>query len=105
MNLSTSWWSSFFTGLSASVVSRLNNPQQTLLEADFIQKALQLQPGATIGDLPCGSGRLMIELTKRGFQARGLDISSELIESAIRSANEAGVSLQTEVGNERAHLG
>lgn len=99
MNSSTPWWSSFFTGLSASVVSRIANPAQTEQEAKFIAKLLQLQPAATIGDVPCGNGRLLIELAKQGFQTRGIDISQELITAAKSSASDAGVSVEVHVGD------
>ena len=99
MSSSSSWWSNFFTGLSADVVGRISNPKQTVLEADFIQKMLQLKPGAIIGDIPCGDGRLLIDLAKRGFQMRGIDISEKLVDSARRSASDVGVRAQVDLGD------
>jgi SAM-dependent methyltransferase len=98
-DMNTSWWSNFFTGMGAEVVSRLNHPNQTRQEADFIQKVLQLTPGATIGDVPCGDGRLLVEFAKRGFRARGIDISSDLIASAKRSASSQETSILADSGD------
>jgi SAM-dependent methyltransferase len=95
----STWWSNFFNGLSADVVSRISNPKQTVLEADFLQKELQLHPNAVIADIPCGDGRLLLELSKRGFQVRGIDISKELVQKAKSSVSELGIVADIEVGD------
>ncbi|MGZ3686771.1 MAG: SAM-dependent methyltransferase [Bdellovibrionota bacterium] len=93
------WWSDFFQGLSAEVVRRVCNSEQTQNEADFIFQHLQLPTGAVVGDVPCGDGRLAIALAKKGLRVRGLDISPELIRAAGETAFREGVSLQLEVGD------
>ena len=102
MNSSVSWWSNFFNGLSAEVVTRLYSSEQTLREANFIQTALRLGPNDTVADVPCGDGRLSILLAKRGFRVRGLDLSEDLIGSAERSACAQDVSVEFKPGDMKA---
>lgn len=42
----------------------------------------ELKPGASILDCPCGTGRFIPLLTKKGFRYTGGDISVEMIEEA-----------------------
>src|SRR5215831_12352614 len=42
-------------------------------------------PGADVLDAGCGSGRYAIELARRGYVVRGVDLSSDLIEVAQRA--------------------
>ena len=46
-------------------------------------------PGSEILDAGCGTGRYAIELARRGYVVHGMDLSSDLIEVAMR-ANGAG---------------
>jgi SAM-dependent methyltransferase len=43
-------------------------------------------PGAELLDAGCGTGRYTLELARRGYVARGIDMSPELIDVAKRSA-------------------
>ena len=42
-------------------------------------------PGASVLDAGCGTGRYAIELGRRGYVVRGIDLSTHLIEEAKRS--------------------
>jgi SAM-dependent methyltransferase len=44
-----------------------------------------ITPGAEVLDAGCGTGRYAIELARRGYVVRGLDLSPELIEVATRA--------------------
>lgn len=61
-------------------------PGQTLREVDFLQAALNPQPGARVLDVGCGYGRHAIELVQRGLAVTGLDLSLPLL---IRAADES----------------
>jgi len=61
-------------------------PAQTQREAGFVTDSLELQPGAHLLDIACGYGRHAMELSARGFQVTGLDLSLALL---IRAADEA----------------
>lgn len=55
------------------------------LELSLIDKALKKAgtiPPASILDLPCGTGRLSLYLSRRGYQVTGMDISREMIDRA-----------------------
>lgn len=84
----TEWWKEFFSGLSVDMWRLAVTEDQTRMEADFIQKMLQLTPPATVLDVPCGSGRLAIELASRGFTMSGVDISPQFLEEARTLVNE-----------------
>lgn len=47
-----------------------------------------LAPGPTVLDAGCGTGRVAIELTRRGFAATGLDIDAAMLASARAKAPE-----------------
>lgn len=51
----------------------------TVNEVNFLIWALGLQPSDRILDLACGSGRHVVELTARGYDVVGVDISPELV--------------------------
>lgn len=89
--MQTNWWKDFFHGVALDFWRAVVSDQQTSAEAEFIQKQLQLTDGAKLLDVPCGNGRLSIELARRGFQLRGVDIASEFIAEAKTAATEAGV--------------
>jgi SAM-dependent methyltransferase len=63
-------------------------------ECDFIEKTLELAPGARVLDLCCGQGRHAIELAKRGFAVTGADLSEHLLGIARGAAEEAGVEVR-----------
>jgi SAM-dependent methyltransferase len=82
----TNWWENFFHGVALDFWRAVVSEEQTRAEAEFIRKQLQLSPGAKVLDVPCGNGRLSIELAQRGFQLTGVDIASEFIaEGKLRS--------------------
>lgn len=65
--------------------------KNTVREVDFLVEELALQPGCSILDVGCGTGRHSIELAKRGYALTGLDLSAEMLAHAERSARAAGV--------------
>lgn len=82
------WWENFFSGIALDFWRGALTEEQTRAEADFIQKQLQLATGAKILDVPCGNGRISLELAKRGFEPAGVDIAAEFIaEARTESAN------------------
>lgn len=90
------WWNDFFTGLVAESIRRMSSDTQTLLETDFLVQSLELAPGASILDVPCGNGRLSLALASRGYNVTGVDISSDLLDDAHRSAREKHLSASFE---------
>ena len=53
-------------------------------------------PGAKILDVPCGAGRLPIELASLGYQVTGVDINLILLGESKRKAEERGLQITLE---------
>lgn len=81
------WYRNFFEGTPLDVWSGLIR-EHTSAEADFLQDVLDLRRGNKVLDVPCGDGRLCIELSLRGYDMTGLDISQEYLLRA-REQSEA----------------
>ena len=81
------WYEDFFHGVPLDLWRQAIPPEQTMAEADFLVKALRLDPGSHLLDVPCGNGRLAFELAKRGYGVTGVDISEEFIEEARSQLN------------------
>src|SRR5262245_56569420 len=56
-------------------------------------------PGTRLLDASCGTGRYAGELARRGYAVEGVDLSSELIETARQSARGHGHSVSFRVGD------
>ena len=85
------WWENFFHGVALDFWRAAVSDEQTRAEADFIAKQLQLTDAAKVLDVPCGNGRLSIELAKRGFELTGVDIATEFMVEAKSNSTQAGV--------------
>jgi cyclopropane fatty-acyl-phospholipid synthase-like methyltransferase len=80
------WFETFFEGLALDMWRGAVTPEQTAREADFLATHLQLQPGMSVLDVPCGNGRHAIELAKRSIRMTGVDLSAGFFEEARRNA-------------------
>ena len=87
------WWKDFFHGLVVEFWRAAMPPESTAAEADFYEKFLGLSPGARVLDVPCGDGRLALELARRGCRVTGVDISEEFLEAARGSAGNSGLAI------------
>ena len=93
MSVPANWYENFFHGVSLDLWRKAISPEQTKREADFLVKALQCADGSHLLDVPCGNGRLSLELTRRGYRVTGVDIAAEFIEEA-----QSQVKLHTDAG-------
>jgi len=82
MSNQTAWWREFFSGPALDFVQNSRDEEQTQEEAGFVQQALGLPLDSRILDVPCGGGRLSLELSSRGYRVTGVDISLPLLEAA-----------------------
>ena len=101
MQVSTEWWTTFFSGLVVETIGPMYPESVTRADADFIQKQLSLEPGACLLDVPCGEGRLSLELASRGFRLSGVDLTPPLIEAARSKAIARGLDVSFGVGDMR----
>ena len=73
--MNPNWFETFFEGLALDMWRGACTPEQTAREADFLTDRLELQPGMTVLDVPCGNGRHTIELAQRhGERLRFADL-------------------------------
>ena len=67
--MQTNWWENFFHGVALDFWRAAVSDEQTRADADFIAKQLQLPANAKVLDVPCGNGRLSLELAGRKISA------------------------------------
>jgi SAM-dependent methyltransferase len=87
MSETTNWWATFFSGLALESQRSMYPPEHTAADASFLEKVLCLGPGAKVADVPCGNGRISLELARRGCLVTGVDLCGELIDDAKQAAS------------------
>ena len=87
------WWTDFFSGLCLDFILSSRNEEQTRAEMGFIQRALGLPTRSRVLDVPCGAGRLSLELASFGYRVTGIDQSPQLLQSAGTSAATRGLTV------------
>ena len=87
------WYESLFENYGEKYESE-PFAQGTVGECDFIEQELGYKKDLKIIDIGCGTGRHAIELTKRGYQVTGIDLSESLLEKARKKAAEQGLEIQ-----------
>jgi SAM-dependent methyltransferase len=100
--MTNNWWENFFHGVALDFWRAAISEQQTRAEADFINTQLQLPVGARVLDVPCGNGRLAIELSAFGFVLTGIDLAAEFLEEARRNADARGITVDWRQSEMRA---
>ncbi|MGM0556234.1 MAG: methyltransferase domain-containing protein [Myxococcota bacterium] len=68
--------------------------RQTKREVDFLERSLRINDDMRLLDLACGFGRHSIELTRRGFEVAGLDLSMPLLKKALTEAKKQSLSIK-----------
>lgn len=99
--MSADWYTTFFSGLALEFWRRANPPEATAAEAAFLAEVLALDEGGAVLDVPCGNGRLALELARRGAHVTGVDIAGEFIAEARAGASAAGVEIAWHSGDMR----
>lgn len=101
INTKNEWWSDFFKGLFLEVQDGFHTAEVTVRQADNIVKLLEPEPGAKIIDVPCGGGRLAIELASRGYKLAGVDITEALMDRGRKRAVEKKLDIEWILGDMR----
>lgn len=65
----------------------------TVGECDFIENEINFNKQTRILDIACGTGRHSIELTKRGYNLTGIDLSDSLLKRAKEKAFEQNLKI------------
>lgn len=85
------WWNDFFSGLVVEFWQAAMTPEMTHAEASFLAQRLSLATGDRVLDVPCGDGRLALELAERGCRVTGVDISEGFLKAGRAEAKARGL--------------
>ena len=80
--------------LIAPIYDRVNGEIDYSLWADFILECQKRHSDLTpelVLDLGCGTGKMTVELARRGFDMTGVDYSYEMLDIARERAREVGI--------------
>jgi len=97
--VSDNWYEYFFQGINCEMWEMAMPWEITRQEVDFLQGELNLSPGERILDIPCGLGRHAIELSKRGFNVTGVDISETFVQALSEKINAENLSVRVIQGD------
>jgi 2-polyprenyl-3-methyl-5-hydroxy-6-metoxy-1,4-benzoquinol methylase len=87
------WYESLFQDYGQTYDSECFT-QGTIGECDFIEKELDFNKSVKILDVGCGTGRHSIELTKRGYNITGIDLSESMLQKARDKAKENNLDIK-----------
>ena len=79
------WYESLFENYGKKYDNEIYT-QGTIGECDFIEAELKSDKTLKILDVGCGTGRHSIELTKRGYEVTGIDLSESQLSRAKEKA-------------------
>jgi len=85
------WWAAFFAGPWIDAQRAAWSEDESQSDADAAEELLQLAPGSDVLDVPCGEGRVSLELAARGHRVHGIDLTGPLLETARARAAERGL--------------
>jgi SAM-dependent methyltransferase len=84
------WWEEMFEAAGWQQVQLgWDSAEDADDQVDRIVRALKLEPGMRVLDVPCGTGRIASRLAERGYEAVGVDITDRFLE--VARARDDGV--------------
>jgi len=86
------WYESLFENYSQKYDNE-NFTQGTFGECDFIENELDYDKTLKILDVGCGTGRHSIELSKRGYNVTGIDLSDSQLARAREKAENSNLTI------------
>lgn len=86
------WYESLFENY-AEKYDNESFTRGTIGECDFLEQELNFDKSFKILDVGCGTGRHAIEMTKRGYQVTGVDLSENQLSRARKKAAQAGLNI------------
>jgi SAM-dependent methyltransferase len=95
------WWEEFFDGLWQDVQLGSSSPTDDRAAAELVARAARLEPGSRVLDVPCGNGRIALELAAAGHVVTGVDLTPRFVDEAKRSAAARGVDATLLIGDMR----
>ncbi len=95
------WYEELFENYGKKYDSE-NFAQGTMGECDFIEREIGFDRSLKIIDIGCGTGRHSIELTKRGYNVTGIDLSESMLVRAREKAAALGLACDFQQHDARA---
>jgi 2-polyprenyl-3-methyl-5-hydroxy-6-metoxy-1,4-benzoquinol methylase len=86
------WYEELFQNYGETY-DKENFVQGTLGECDFLEKEINYDKSIKILDIGCGTGRHSIEMTKRGYNVTGIDLSESQINKAKEKARKENLEI------------
>lgn len=93
MSSSTPWWTDFFHGVIADAQRRMFSAEQTQSDVRLAVELIGRAPPARLLDVPCGTGRVAVELAALGYDVTGVDLTAEYLADAQAAADSRGLTL------------
>jgi len=93
-----STWKEFFDNHAPEYMDNCFT-KSTVKEVDFILDIFDFQPGKTILDVGCGTGRHSIELARRGYNMTGIDLSTGMLNEARKEAKKLDLNINFSEGD------
>lgn len=88
------WWRDHYSGAMLDLWRSIIPPERSAEDVEFLFRHCNLKPGDRVLDVPCGEGRIAIELAARGLDVMGIDIAPGQIVLAWQAAQERGVTVE-----------
>ena len=86
------WYETLFENYGQKY-DRESFTQGTIGECDFIEQEIGFNKSIKILDIGCGTGRHAIELSKRGYNVTGIDLSDSQLQRAREKAEKQGLKI------------
>ncbi len=86
------WYEELFENYGMKY-DRENFVQGTIGECDFLEREINYNKTSRILDIGCGTGRHSIELSKRGYNVTGIDLSESLLKRAKQKASQQNLQI------------
>lgn len=96
------WWEDFFDETWARLLGSLWTEEENRRQAEHAAGLLDLDRGDRVLDVPCGDGRLGLELARQGYRVTGIDLAPALIDRADRAARGRRLPAEWAQGDMRA---
>ncbi|MFZ5786758.1 MAG: SAM-dependent methyltransferase [Acidobacteriota bacterium] len=87
------WYESFFDRRYLDFYPSLRSAPIASDDATFVARVLELEPGASLLDLGCGTGRHSVALAQLGLRVTGLDLSEDLLAQARATEAASGIAV------------
>ena len=102
MAVASDWTDTFFTGVWETILKNVYSEEESHDQARFIHRVLKLRKGSRVADVPCGDGRISIELAKAGCAVVGVDRSSASVRRARKCVRALGLPAEFHIGDMRS---